>query len=329
MYRLNLNKILVILGVIAVIMVAVFLTWFYKRDITISNKQEAKKSVITGLECENATRRPVAVMLAGDKEARPLSAISQADLVVEMLAAPNGITRFMAVYQCEEPKEIGSVRSARDGFTDLAGSFDAIFAHWGGERGALERLDGHVIDNIDAMKYEGTTYYRKKGIRQPHNGFTSFELLWGKAKELKYRLDNKFAGYPHKEGAGAKNLANLVDNIKINYPDPFGSEWKYDTKTNDYARYRDGKKETDASGGEGRAGVVIVMKTISAPLRDQYVDVEVYGEGEAQIYQNEISISGKWKKDRTSISSKLYFYDFSGKEIEFAPGKIWIEIVAM
>src|SRR3989344_8463120 len=123
MYRLNLNKILVILGMISVIMVAVFLTWFYKQDITISNKQEAKKSAITGLECENVARRPVAVMLAGDKEVRPLSAISQADLVVEMIAAPNGVTRFMAVYQCEEPKEIGSVRSGREGFTDLSRSF--------------------------------------------------------------------------------------------------------------------------------------------------------------------------------------------------------------
>lgn len=311
-------------------MILIFLTWFYKRDITVSNKSEDKKSVITGLACSNSSRRPVAVMIAGDREARPLSAISQADLVIEMLAAPNGITRFMAVYQCAEPIEIGSVRSARDGFTDLAGSFDVIFAHWGGEHGALARLDGHVIDNIDAMKYEGTVFYRKKGIKPPHNGFTSFDLLWGKAKDLKYRLDNKFSGYPHKEGSGIKNLANLVDHININYPTPFGSEWKYDSKMNDYARYRDGQKETDVNGGEVRAGIVVVMKTTSTRLRDQYVDVKVYGEGDATVYQNGVSVRGKWKKDRSGgISSKLFFYDSAGKEIEFAPGKIWIEIVAI
>ena len=65
-----------------------------------------------------------------DPEARPLSGIGQADVIIEMPVTPNSVTRFMAVYQCQTPKEIGSVRSAREDFIPLAAGFNTIYAHW-------------------------------------------------------------------------------------------------------------------------------------------------------------------------------------------------------
>ena len=38
-------------------------------------------------------------------------------------------------------------------------------------------------------------------------------------------------------------------------------------------------------------------------------------------------IKGYWKKEGNYSKSKLYFLDSNDKEIKFAPGKIWIEIV--
>src|SRR5437870_3059468 len=80
------------------------------------DKSAQKTSSIAGLKCDNAQRRPVAVMMPSDPEAKPLSGISAADLVMEMPVTPNGVTRFMAIFQCQTPKEIGSVRSAREDF---------------------------------------------------------------------------------------------------------------------------------------------------------------------------------------------------------------------
>ena len=37
--------------------------------------------------------------------------------------------------------------------------------------------------------------------------------------------------------------------------------------------------------------------------------------------------SGTWKKDKTKLESKLFFYDESGKEINFVPGQIWVDVV--
>lgn len=178
--RLNLNKLLIITGTIVFILTIVFIVWWNKEitinnGISIINKNETPRSLITELDCPSTEVRPIAVMLASDPEARPLSGISQADMVFEMPVDPTGITRFMAVFQCEKPKEIGSIRSARNDFIPLAASLGTIFAHWGGEHDALEKLDNHILDNIDALKYEGETFYRKAGTRPPHNGFTNMD----------------------------------------------------------------------------------------------------------------------------------------------------------
>ena len=194
-FKLNLNKLLIITGATVLILIVIFIVWWNKEiiinnGISIINKDEAPKSSITGLDCPNADIRSITVMLASDPEARPISGVSQADMVFEMPVDPTGITRFMAVFQCEKPKEIGSVRSARNDFIPLAAGLETIYAHWGGELGALEKLDSHIVDNIDAMKYEGEIFYRKAGVRPPHNGFTNLDLLTKKAQDLQYDFKN-------------------------------------------------------------------------------------------------------------------------------------------
>lgn len=331
--KLNLNKLLIIVGAIVFIFVVVFIFWWNKEIsinnvISIINKNETPKSLITGLDCLNADVRPIAVMMPSDPEARPLSGISQADIVFEMQVDPTGITRFMAVFQCEKPKEIGSIRSARDDFIPLAASMDTIYAHWGGEYGALKKLDNHVIDNINALKYEGEIFYRKGGIRPPHNGFTNLDLLTKTAEKLKYDLKNSFSGYPHQKKEPKKNLSNLTDQINVSYSGSHAIIWKYDSETNLYSRSRSGSAENDKDNGQiVKAGVVVVMNTTSKFLREQYISVDVQGEGRVQVYQNGVVVNGKWNKDPARLDSKLYFYDDSGREIEFALGKIWVEII--
>lgn len=333
MLKISLNKILILTGAITLIFVISFVIWWNK-EIIINNgtsvigKDETPESLITGLGCSDADIRPIAVMLASDPEARPLSGISQADIVFEMPVDPTGITRFMAVFQCEKPKEIGSVRSARDNFIPLAAGLKTIYAHWGGEHGALEKLDNHTIDNIDALKYEGEIFYRKTGVHPPHNGFTNLDLLTKTAQNLKYDLRNNFSGYLHQDIKPKKNLSNLIDKININYPGRHAVNWFYNSETNLYSRSRGGSFEIDKDNGQiVKAGVVVVMKTTSKFLKEQYISVDIQSGGTVQVYQNGSVVNGKWNKDPSQLDSKLYFYDDSEKEIQFAPGKIWVEIV--
>ena len=331
--KINMNRVLVFFGAVVLGLIIIFIFWWNKpivisNGISFGNQNETPKSLITGLDCSIAGVRPIAVMTPSDSEAWPLSGISQADMVFEMPVDPSGITRLMAVFQCERPKEIGSVRSARNDFIPLASSLKTIYAHWGGEHGALERLNSHIIDNIDALRYEGETFYRKAGIRPPNNGFTNIELLTKKAQDLKYDLKSSFPGYPHQDKVPNKNLSNLTDRVSVNYIGPHAVDWIYDTQTNLYSRSRGGSPELDKENGQTvKAGVVVVMNTISKFLKEQYITVDVQGSGTVQIYQNGSVINGKWSKDATELDGKLYFYDDSGKEVKFVPGKIWVEIV--
>ena len=59
-----------------------------------------------------ATRKPIAVVIENHPDARPQSGLNKADLVYETFAE-GGITRFLAIFQTQEHKEIGPVRSAR------------------------------------------------------------------------------------------------------------------------------------------------------------------------------------------------------------------------
>ena len=294
-------------------------------NVKSSPTPELARSPLSGLACANAQRRPMAVMLAGDGVARPLSGLSEADLIFNMPVITDSMTRFMAVYLCNTPKEIGSVRSSRDDFIPLARGLDAIFAHWGGSHFALDELAKGLINNIDALANPFDAYFRKSGIASPHNGFTSGARLYDAAGKLGYRLTGNFDGYLHLPDS-AKTNATTTQTLSIGFPGSFAIKYIYDPEDNSYWRWRGGTKETDKNTGRQVAAKnVAIMFAKSRQIEGQYNDVDVEGLGKARVYRNGEEFIGTWKKD--SAKSKLTFYDGAGQEIKFMPGQIWVEIV--
>ena len=281
---------------------------------------------ITGVVCENYNRRPIAVMMANDPVARPLSGISSADLIIEMSVVTGSITRTLAFFACGNPLEIGALRSARHDFIPLSMSFDAIFAHWGGSHFALDKLDKGIMDNINALYNPFGTFYRKSGLPAPHNGFTSYDRLWLTSQKLGYRSESKFDGYFFTGYDKCDACQN--GRLTIDYPVPYDVYYDYNAVNNSYSRFRNGYSEIDKlNNAQVEAKNIVIMRTASRPIDDQYNDVDVEGGGKAAIYQNGVAISGSWKKDKENTASKLYFFDDNGAEVKFTPGKIIIEIV--
>ena len=329
------KKLKIIIIIVLVLVVAGVLFWkLGGRSFEIGGSKDKELSSlgnispITGLECENYNQRPIAVMLATDPVTRPLSGIAAADLVVEMAVITDSITRLMAVYNCEQPKEIGSVRSARHDYIPIAMGLDAIFAHWGGSHFALDYLDAGIMDNIDAMRNPYNAYWQDWDKPMPHNGFTSYSRLLNASEKLGYRLENKFEGYPHEKKS---KLKSQITNgrLTIGFGNKYRVYYEYNPETNTYLRWRGGQKEIDKNNGEQvEISVIVVMRAASRMIQPpDYNDVDVEGEGEAMIFQNGEEIGGYWKKTGKYTNSKLYFLDYSGEEIKFASGKIWVEIV--
>ena len=72
-------------------------------------------------------------MIENHVDARPQSGLSGADVVYEAVAE-GGITRFLAMFYCQDAGKVGPVRSARTYFIDFASEYGdfPLYAHVGG-----------------------------------------------------------------------------------------------------------------------------------------------------------------------------------------------------
>jgi len=238
------------------------------------------------------------------------------------------ITRMLAVYVCGAPKEIGSLRSARHDFIPLAMGLDAVLAHWGGSHFALDKLNAGVMDNIDALINPYNTFYQKREIPQPHNGFTSMERLLNSAEKLGYRMEGEFEGYPHIQRT-ENSEQRTVKVLEIGYSYPYNIKYQYNPETNSYLRWRTNKPEIDKNNSQQiEVKNIVVMRAFSRQIEGpDYNDLDIEGSGQCQVYQNGEVIPCTWRKNKNNSKSKLYFLDENSQEIKFVPGQIWIEIV--
>ena len=322
----TLNTITWYAGTAGVVALVALLVWLFRpNSIDVINHRGIGGSTeltspITGGPCPGIANRAIAVMLSSDKEARPLSGIGQADIVFEIPVTPNGITRMMAVYQCNDPKEVGSIRSARGSFIPLVQGLDPIYVHWGGERDVEAQLKAHLTDDVDCLIYDGTTCTRKKGIPAPHDGFSTMSLIRAQARALGYAASMSLPAFPHTDTAPPRtNLASLAPDASISWPLGMDVLFHYDPATNTYLRSRGGTPETDATtGAQVRVSVVVVMHTTATFLYDQYTLVQTVGAGPADIYQNGQQVSARWSKP--SATAPLQFLNAQGKPVPLVVG---------
>ena len=295
-------------------------------------------SPFSGLACANWNRRPIAVMEAADLSVRPISGFSDADLVLEMPAITASITRLMGLYVCNNPTEVGSIRSARHDYIALAAGWDAIFTHWGGSHFAGDALNKKVIDNLDLNGSFGSKApecgFRKAGIPAPDNGFAKFDKLLECAEARGYRMENKFAGYPHQAEAPEGERPNGA-HLRVGFAGPYAVDYDYDKASNTFLRSWNKVADVDANNGKRLAPKnIAVVIAASEQIEGPYNNVQIgdpqfdsVNEGDAFYYFNGKETKGRWKKDKSKWASKLFMYDDKGEEVKFVPGQIWVEVL--
>lgn len=324
----------IIFSVLGILILAGVLFFLFSKEGTVfkasgeseglKKPEEAAKSPFSGVACSNNQRRAFAVVLAQYPETMPLSSPSEADIVIEgPVANAGGVSRLIAIFQCQEPAEIGSIRSVRPYMADIALGYDTIFSSWGGCDAGIERIKEIGLDWLDARQNPGGAFFRKKNIAAPHNGFTSFEGLKKASQSLGMRQENQFDGYQFQN----KNEIIIEKNsqeIDINYHYPV--KWVYESESGNYLRFWNNQKMIDRNTSKQvTAKNIVLMKTTISSLSEGVADVKVTGSGKALIYQGGKEINGTWKKENSR--AKLTFFDESDNEIKFIPGQIWIEIV--
>lgn len=288
--------------------------------------EPATHSGLSGVACEQPDRRPIGVMLAGDPINRPMSGFSKADMVWELPVLASNVTRLLAVYQCGQPTDIGSVRSARHDYLFLADGVDAIVAHWGGSYHALNRIDVGEFQTINALSNPHNAFFRKNHLPAPYNGFTTYERLWNALQKLGYRTTTNFAGYEFKDDIPADQRP-AGGTLTVAWPGAFRVHYEYDPTTNRYVRYWAGTKQVDAEDNATVAPSVVVIMRASNGLADGpggYNEVGIEGTGPLEVYQDGTVIKGTWTKNELDKKDPVDFLNEQGQPITFTRGQVWV-----
>lgn len=291
-----------------------------------------------GIDEQTAARIPVAVMVSNSYNSLPQWGISQADILIEMIAEGR-ITRFMALFQNPAGLEaLGSVRSARPYFIDMAQGFEAAYLHFGGSVPAYNLIGKRkdLID-LDGIRggYEGSLYVRdpsrRKSIGLEHSVVTSGprieEALAGLNRDLTRKNQQPIFQFDPDHSASEGAFANKVTLTFSNRHKPW---FEYDGQSGQYLRYQYGQPQMDAYYDKQVAAANLII--LRMPLTDvpgsELALVEVASTGQGQGFY---CAGGRWIPitwERESYDQPLRLLDEAGQPLKLAPGKSFISCVA-
>lgn len=272
---------------------------------------------------ENAHLLPFAVMIESHPDARPLSGLSKANLVI---SAPveGGIERYMAVFDASTTVDkIGPVRSARPYYIEWARSLNAVYGHVGGSPEAMNRLAG-LLDfrNLDEIA-NGKYYWRDAKRSAPHNAYTSSELLATAARDKKWTKQD-FISWVFSDTASGTSPGEIRD-IRIPYGGSYNVRWVYDKNDDMYDRWLAGKRQLDADGTPVRAKNVLVAMTDGRVLDEEgRLYLRTAGEGMAWLFRNGYQDEVKWSREANEFISVK---SPDGRPVAFGRGTTWIEFL--
>lgn len=291
-------------------------------------KEEHRNPLTGEYDLLEGGTRPVAVMIGNNSKSRPQLGIDKADLFVEA-ETEGGITRIMAVFANAGriPDKLGSVRSARSPFVSIAQGMDLIYAHAGGSDPAMATLNKINIDHINALAYDGTTFWRDKQLwqdkGQEYSMLVSGEKMKARTDKLKFSAAaTRPAPFSFGEKAGGGPGAGL----QVNVSDGRRVTFVYDAATGLYTKGNGTLGDTTphkaADGGVIKAANVLVMyaeKYMENSLTCNFKTASGSG----------LLVSGGTSRPVKYVCTKdqFAFQEEDGSALTVAPGKTYICLV--
>ncbi|WP_295868018.1 DUF3048 domain-containing protein [uncultured Oscillibacter sp.] len=272
---------------------------------------------LTGLpmEPEYESLRPVAVMLNNLKAAQPQLGNSLADIIYEV-PAEGGITRMLALYQTLEGEQVGmlgSIRSSRPYYIELALGHDALYVHAGGSPEAYQDLSAWGVDNMDGVNggSDAKIFWRDKERRKTmdyeHTLVTSGEKILAYLAEGYFPTEHADGyDYPQRFAEdGTPTGGTAAELVSVKFSQYKTGVFDYDAAEGAYLVSQYGKPYTDGNtGGQVRAVNLLTLETeISQISGDSYgrLRVRTTGEGRGQYFCGGKTVPILWsRKDRNS-----------------------------
>jgi len=275
-------------------------------------------------------RAAVAVKVENLPEARPQWGLDKADIVFEE-PVEGGITRFIAVYQCQEAARIEPVRSARLVDPQILEPLGRILmAYAGAIQPAVDEIDAANSLLWDVGIYKAASaYWRDPDRYMPHNLVTSTAALWAAAAGLHYpdHLPTPIFSYGQPVRGGTPAAV-----VSISFPlDTTTWTWHPDTGLW-YRSYSDTGPDVQGDGAQVAASNVVVMFVHEYPTRwpeditgTLENELTLKGGGPAWVFRDGVQYFGHW--ERPLLDHPTVFYEQNGFIIRLTPGNTWVELV--
>lgn len=275
------------------------------------------------------SRRPLGVMVENSTAARPQSGLSLADVVYEAVAE-GGITRFLAIYFCQDSEAIGPVRSARTYYLDWISEYgnSPLYSHVGGANtpgpadalGQIERYGWGSYNDMNQFSVGFPTFWRDyerlgKDVATEHTVYTSTKKSWDfaakKRKLTNVELndvtgkevvwDEGFVKWSFKDDANLKERPAKASaefnfsSTSSSYLSDYSVKWSYDHDSNAYLRNNGGKEHKDINTNQQVLAKNVVVLYMNMSIADDGYSED--GHGSHTLYANKGSGRAKFLVD--------------------------------
>ena len=273
------------------------------------------------------TRPAVAVKVENANVAYPLSGLEDAELVYEELVE-GGVTRFMAMYHCNDANKVGPVRSARAVDPGIMIPITRILAYSGQNAAVLDELQKADIIRID----EGTAQGSMRRIPRP--GLTAEHTLYADTDAVRDIGQERYDDAPPEDvfKFGDVQDGKRARTVEIMFSELTQIRYVYEDGV--YERYQPVEQPFEMEEG-GQLGVENVLieehevnnsKTIRDVNGNPSTEIaDETGSGPATLFRDGQAIEGTWS--RKSIKDVVRFETKSGDEMVFKEGSVWIHLL--
>jgi hypothetical protein len=274
-------------------------------------------------------RPAMAVKIDNYPAGRPQSGLDKADIVFEE-PVEGGITRFAAVFQCQDAALIGPVRSARNIDIGILGQLGTpLLAHVGGINPVIANINASPVVNVDIGNSQSLMIH-PPGHVAPDSDYTSTAIVYGTHPTMTTPPQPLFAYSTTTPPGGT-----AISSVNINFSGTSNVTWKWNKATDTFLRYYNGTTpDMLADNVQNQAANVVVQYVqisygpwLENDQGGKEVQADLYPDasGAAVIYRNGYAIPGTWH--RSTLGSPTQFVNAFGVTIPMQPGQTWVELV--
>jgi hypothetical protein len=281
---------------------------------------------LTGLpvtDAGRAARSALIIKIDNAPKARPQIGMENADIIFEEVVE-GGVTRFLAMYQSQDPPLVGPVRSVRPIDPLIVTPFGGLFSYSGGAPKFLALIRKAPVQDI-GFDNDPKDYRRDDSRPRPNNLFTTPAALYGKAAKDAKTPPTAFDFLK----AGEVFKGDPIKGVDVQLGERTGSFWGWDPSVKGWRRTTNATPHVMADGVQLSPQNVIIQFVAYRNTGDVDVggnavpEAAIVGAGDAWVLSDGKIAKGKWSKGSAAELTK--YTDAAGSPLKLSPGQTFVQ----